>query len=55
MNLTGRQTIYCTVASCRNNSRNHRCLLDCIQVSPLAGTADSSEESMCDSFERKDE
>ncbi len=55
MCLKGRQTIYCTVASCRNHGRNGRCRLDCIQVSPLTGIADSSEESMCDSFERKDE
>lgn len=55
MKPKGRQTIYCAVASCRNHNHNGCCLLDCIQVSPLAGTAVSSEESMCDSFERKEE
>ncbi len=54
MSARGRQTIHCSVASCKNHSPSDYCLLDCIQVSPLTSTADSSEESMCDSFERKD-
>ena len=55
MGIEGRQTIHCTVTSCKNHGSSDGCLLSCIQVSPLTGTADSAEESMCDSYERKDE
>jgi hypothetical protein len=55
MESKGRQTIFCAVASCEHHGQNDYCLLECIQVSPLTGTANSPEESMCDSFERKEE
>ncbi len=55
MDKKGCQTIHCTVESCEHHDKNDKCMLNSIQVSPLINVADFPEESMCESFERKDD
>lgn len=55
MDKKGCQIIHCTVESCEHHEKNDTCMLHSIQVSPLTSVADSPEESMCESFERKDD
>lgn len=55
MDKKGCQTIHCTVESCEHHDKNDKCALNSIQISPLITVADFPEESMCESFERKDD
>ncbi|MFA5675050.1 MAG: DUF1540 domain-containing protein [Christensenellales bacterium] len=49
----GTQLIKCTVDSCRYHDRGDKCQLSSIHVSPISGDAQTSEDSMCQSFLRK--
>lgn len=47
------QSIKCSVESCDHNSHDGKCSLEQIQVSPLSNVIQTPEDSMCQSFERK--
>lgn len=53
MNHEGHQSIKCSVESCEHNSNGGNCDLQQIQVTPLSNDVETPEESMCQSFERK--
>lgn len=48
------QHINCTVDACRYHDQHDMCRLSSIHVSPLTNDAQSAEDSMCQSFMRKD-
>ena len=48
------QTINCTVDSCEYHDNGDMCRLSSIHVSPIESNAESCEDSMCQSFMRKD-
>lgn len=54
MNFNGTQSIGCSVVSCKHNQYGGKCALESIQVVPLSNVVDAPEESMCQSFERKE-
>lgn len=54
----GKQTIGCTVVSCRHNDRGSFCELSRIQVEPMRGcegchSGDPADESLCGSYRAK--
>lgn len=51
------QQINCTVATCKyNNNENEKCMLQAIQVEPIAGcNTREADESMCASYEHIDD
>lgn len=49
------QMINCTVDSCQYHDRDNMCRLSSIHVSPLSDDAQTPEDSMCQSFMRKDQ
>lgn len=53
MELRGKQTILCTVDSCRFNERNEYCSLREIEVAPCnhVHSGKAEEESLCSSYE----
>lgn len=53
MELNGSQSIGCSVVSCKHNQYGGKCGLKQIQVTPLSNVVETPEESMCQSFERK--
>ncbi len=55
MDKRGTQSINCTVNSCKHYENNDICKLASIQVSPLSSVVDTPEESMCQSFKRRDD
>lgn len=55
MNQQGHQSIGCSVDTCKHYVQGGGCSLKNIQVAPLTNMVNSAEESMCQSFERKDE
>ncbi len=50
MHQNKRQSIICTVDTCRYHGQEDHCELSSIHVSPLSGNAESAEDSMCQSF-----
>jgi len=55
MNQQGNQHISCSVDSCKHYAQGDGCSLQSIHVSQLVNTAQTAEESMCQSFERKEQ
>lgn len=55
MEKEGDQTIRCSVNTCEHHDKNDYCMLNSIQVTPLTHDADTPEDSMCESFERKED
>lgn len=53
MEMTNSQSIGCSVVSCKHNQYGGKCSLKQIQVTPLSNVVETPEESMCQSFERK--
>lgn len=55
MDQKGRQSINCSVDTCKFNEQSeHICNLTSIQIAPLVQNADSPDESICESFKRKE-
>lgn len=54
--MSAKQTIKCSVNSCRYHSTDGRCSLNSIQVAPDASSpkVNSNDQSMCSSFEYQD-
>lgn len=52
--MNGRQTISCTVSSCKHYSNNY-CKLQQIQVSPTTNVSSgcAEDENYCSSYEKK--
>lgn len=56
MEISGRQTINCSVASCKYNLEGNYCSLEEIQVAPVSSVdSGQDDESMCSSYEKRDE
>ena len=55
MEMMGKQTINCTVGSCRYNGDGSYCTLRAIQVAPCqqVHSGSAEEESLCNSYRRK--
>ena len=47
------QHIKCSVDSCKYHDQNDMCELSSIHVSPLSSNIESAEDSMCQSFMRR--
>lgn len=52
--MKGRQTIACSVTSCKYNDQKHYCQLESIEVAPVQHVHNgvAEDESLCSSYER---